>query len=145
MRKNTGFALFYLNRTCMCLGIRHISLILTASLVLCLCLECDLLPLWYKMSQARETSEGSQMNFSWLILVYLLLQPSWCEGFLPNFWSKMVTLSWDSHTHQYITEKAILNVTVEVLRGTSKHQVEGKVSFLNAPFSVKLSMKCCVI
>ncbi|KAM7399629.1 hypothetical protein PAMP_018882 [Pampus punctatissimus] len=43
-------------------------------------------------------------------------------GFLPNFWSRVLTLSWDSHTHQYITEQAILNITLETLRGTKKHQ-----------------------
>ncbi|XP_029027336.1 von Willebrand factor A domain-containing protein 7 [Betta splendens] len=53
------------------------------------------------------------------ILAYLLL-PSPCLGFLPNFWSRVLTLSWDSHTHQYITEQAILNVTVETLRDSSK-------------------------
>lgn len=89
------------------------------------------------MSQVREASEESQRNLSWLILLCLLILPPSCEGFLPNFWSQMVTLSWDSHTHQYITERAILNVTVEVLRATTKHQVEGKVGFQNAPFFCK--------
>uniref|UniRef100_A0A3Q1EU91 von Willebrand factor A domain containing 7 n=1 Tax=Acanthochromis polyacanthus TaxID=80966 RepID=A0A3Q1EU91_9TELE len=36
--------------------------------------------------------------------------------FLPNFWSRVLTLSWDSHTHQYITERAIINVTLETLQ-----------------------------
>uniref|UniRef100_A0A3Q3G0R5 von Willebrand factor A domain containing 7 n=1 Tax=Labrus bergylta TaxID=56723 RepID=A0A3Q3G0R5_9LABR len=42
--------------------------------------------------------------------------------FLPNFWSRVLTLSWDSQTHQYITEQAILNVTMETLRDIKKHQ-----------------------
>lgn len=50
-------------------------------------------------------------------LPYLLLLASPCVGFLPDFWSRVLTLSWDSHTHQYITERAILNVTLETLRG----------------------------
>ncbi|XP_013875376.1 von Willebrand factor A domain-containing protein 7, partial [Austrofundulus limnaeus] len=87
----------------------------------------DLRPLWCIMSQARESSEGSQRSLSWLILVCLLFLPSSCEGFLPNVLSQMVTLSWDSLTHQYITERAILDVTVEVLRRTTKHQEEGKI------------------
>ncbi|XP_028429795.1 von Willebrand factor A domain-containing protein 7 [Perca flavescens] len=43
-------------------------------------------------------------------------------GFLPNFWSRVLTLSWNSHTHQYITERAIVNVTLETLRINQKHQ-----------------------
>lgn len=54
-------------------------------------------------------------------LPYLLLLASPCEGFLPDLWSRVLTLSWDSHTHQYITERAILNVTLETLRGLKKH------------------------
>ncbi|XP_063348924.1 von Willebrand factor A domain-containing protein 7 [Pelmatolapia mariae] len=54
-------------------------------------------------------------------LPYLLLLALPCEGFLPDFWSRVLTLSWDSHTHQYITERAILNVTLETLRGLKKH------------------------
>lgn len=54
-------------------------------------------------------------------LPYLLLLASPCVGFLPDFWSRVLTLSWDSHTHQYITEQAILNVTLETLSGLKKH------------------------
>ncbi|XP_017297416.1 von Willebrand factor A domain-containing protein 7 [Kryptolebias marmoratus] len=78
------------------------------------------------MSQERGTSEGSQRKLSWLILACLLFLASPCKGFLPNFWSQVITLSWDSHTHQYITEQAILNVTLEVLRGTTKYHVKQK-------------------
>uniref|UniRef100_A0A8C9Y8I4 von Willebrand factor A domain containing 7 n=1 Tax=Sander lucioperca TaxID=283035 RepID=A0A8C9Y8I4_SANLU len=63
---------------------------------------------------------GKQMH--WFILAYLLFLALPCMGFLPNFWSRVLTLSWDSHTHQYITERAIVNVTMETLRGTKKHQ-----------------------
>ncbi|KAG7479726.1 hypothetical protein JOB18_033635 [Solea senegalensis] len=60
----------------------------------------------------------------WFILAYLLLLALPCTGFLPNFWSRVLTLSWDSHTHQYITEQAILNVTLETLKSSKKHQAE---------------------
>ncbi|XP_030237572.1 von Willebrand factor A domain-containing protein 7 isoform X2 [Gadus morhua] len=57
----------------------------------------------------------------WLAAAYLLI--AWpCAGFLPDFWSRALTLAWDSHTHQYITERAILNVTMETLAGISRHQ-----------------------
>ncbi|KAG8002177.1 von Willebrand factor A domain-containing protein 7 [Nibea albiflora] len=42
-------------------------------------------------------------------------------GFLPNFWSRVLTLSWGSRTHQCITEQSILNVTLETLRDANKH------------------------
>ncbi|XP_071352336.1 von Willebrand factor A domain-containing protein 7 [Trachinotus anak] len=78
------------------------------------------------MSNGRgRTWEGSGKPLYWIILTYLLLLlllalP--CMGFLPNFWSRVLTLSWDSHTHQYMTEQAILNVTLETLKNTKKHQ-----------------------
>ncbi|KAM8903729.1 von Willebrand factor A domain-containing protein 7 isoform 1-T2 [Spinachia spinachia] len=56
------------------------------------------------------------------VLASLLLLASPCVGFLPNFWSRVLTLSWNSRTHQQITEEAILNVTVETLRVIKKHQ-----------------------
>ncbi|KAA8593835.1 hypothetical protein FQN60_004669 [Etheostoma spectabile] len=62
---------------------------------------------------------GKQMH--WVFLAYLLFLALPCMGFLPNFWSRVLTLSWGSHTHQYITERAIVNVTLETLRGTKKH------------------------
>uniref|UniRef100_A0A8C3G399 von Willebrand factor A domain containing 7 n=1 Tax=Cyclopterus lumpus TaxID=8103 RepID=A0A8C3G399_CYCLU len=55
-------------------------------------------------------------------LAYVLLLALPCMGFLPNFWSRVLTLSWNSHTHQHITEQAILNVTMETLRGIKKYQ-----------------------
>ncbi|XP_056297174.1 von Willebrand factor A domain-containing protein 7 [Pseudoliparis swirei] len=56
------------------------------------------------------------------ILAYLLLLCLPSMGFLPNFWSQVLTLSWNSHTHQHITEQAILNVTMETLMGITKYQ-----------------------
>ncbi|XP_061734669.1 von Willebrand factor A domain-containing protein 7 [Nerophis ophidion] len=57
----------------------------------------------------------------WFICAYLFLAAP-CTCFLPNFWSRVLTLSWDSHTHQYITEQAILNVTLETLRDIHKYK-----------------------
>ncbi|XP_070762602.1 von Willebrand factor A domain-containing protein 7 [Enoplosus armatus] len=75
------------------------------------------------MSQGRgRIWEGIGRQMHWFILAYFLLLALPCTCFLPNFWSRVLTLSWDSHTHQYITEQAILNVTLETLRGTRKHQ-----------------------
>ncbi|KAM6945989.1 von Willebrand factor A domain-containing protein 7 [Aplochiton taeniatus] len=66
---------------------------------------------------------GAGTGALWLprgvLMVCLLIGLPCCRGFLPNFWSRVLTLSWDSHTHQYITEQAILNVTVETLASTS--------------------------
>ena len=74
------------------------------------------------MSQVRGNWEGSGKQAHWFILACLLLLALPCTGFLPNFWSRVLALSWDSYTHQYITEQAIHNVTLEVLRATTKHQ-----------------------
>uniref|UniRef100_A0A3Q3KNU7 von Willebrand factor A domain containing 7 n=1 Tax=Mastacembelus armatus TaxID=205130 RepID=A0A3Q3KNU7_9TELE len=75
------------------------------------------------MSQCRgRIGEGSVKQMHWFILTYLLLLALPCTGFLPNFWSRVLTLSWDSHTHQFITEQAILNVTLETLRSTENLQ-----------------------
>ncbi|XP_028274813.1 von Willebrand factor A domain-containing protein 7 [Parambassis ranga] len=74
------------------------------------------------MSQDRRFWVAGGKKVHWFILVYLLLLASPCTSFLPNFWSRVLTLSWDSHTHQYITEQAILNVTLETLRGNTIQQ-----------------------
>lgn len=50
------------------------------------------------------------------VLGSLLLALPGCQSFMPNFWSRVLTLSWDSYTHQYMTEQAILNVTMETLK-----------------------------
>lgn len=86
------------------------------------------------MSQGRgRILEGSGKQMHLFILAYLLLLLALpCMGFLPNFWSRVLTLSWDSHTHQYITERAILNVTMETVRDTREHQgnhAEEQVSY----------------
>ncbi|XP_041797276.1 von Willebrand factor A domain-containing protein 7 [Chelmon rostratus] len=70
----------------------------------------------------RRMWKRSGNHTHWFILAYLLLLAVPCMGFLPDFWSRVLTLSWDSHTHQYITEQSILNVTLETLRDTKKHQ-----------------------
>ncbi|KAM6933742.1 von Willebrand factor A domain-containing protein 7 [Xenentodon cancila] len=74
------------------------------------------------MSRGREIWERSGMQVHLFILASCLLLALPCEGFLPNFWSRVLTLSWDSYTHQYMTEEAILNVTLDVLKDTGKHQ-----------------------
>ncbi|XP_023155615.2 von Willebrand factor A domain-containing protein 7 [Amphiprion ocellaris] len=74
------------------------------------------------MSQGRGICVGGTKLVRWFILSHLLLLALPCMGFLPNFWSRVLTLSWDSHTHQYITERAIVSVTLETLRGARKHQ-----------------------
>ncbi|XP_076849339.1 von Willebrand factor A domain-containing protein 7 isoform X3 [Brachyhypopomus gauderio] len=54
---------------------------------------------------------------TWLRLCMLMAHcMSVCHAFLPNFWSQVLTLSWNSYTHQYMTEQALLNVTMETLR-----------------------------
>ncbi|XP_028321008.1 von Willebrand factor A domain-containing protein 7 [Gouania willdenowi] len=70
------------------------------------------------MLQGRRVWEWRGKHVRWFILVYLLLLALPCSAFLPNFWSRVLTLSWDSRTHQYMTEKAILNVTLETLKSS---------------------------
>ncbi|KAJ7995231.1 hypothetical protein DPEC_G00242390, partial [Dallia pectoralis] len=53
------------------------------------------------------------------VILCLVLELPGGGAFLPNFWSRVLTLSWDSYTHQYITEQAILNVTLETLSTTN--------------------------
>ncbi|KAJ3591363.1 hypothetical protein NHX12_009308 [Muraenolepis orangiensis] len=55
----------------------------------------------------------------WFAAAYLLVAGP-CAAFLPDFWSRALTLSWDSHTHQDITERAILNLTMDTLSGVNK-------------------------
>ncbi|KAI4896696.1 hypothetical protein NFI96_016086 [Prochilodus magdalenae] len=56
------------------------------------------------------------------LLILLIHCASICWTFLPNFWSRVLTLSWDSHTHQYMTEQALLNVTKETLKKMPGYQ-----------------------
>ncbi|KAM9318639.1 von Willebrand factor A domain-containing protein 7 [Pholidichthys leucotaenia] len=72
--------------------------------------------------ELRGLWKGHEKQMQWFALACLLLQALPCTGFLPNFWSRVLTLSWDSHTHQYITEQAIFAVTLETLRDTRNHQ-----------------------
>ncbi|XP_061072170.1 von Willebrand factor A domain-containing protein 7 isoform X2 [Conger conger] len=53
--------------------------------------------------------------FGVYLLACLLLALPGGLAFLPNFWSRVLTLSWDSHTHQYMTEQALLNITLDTL------------------------------
>ncbi|XP_068172839.1 von Willebrand factor A domain-containing protein 7 isoform X2 [Antennarius striatus] len=73
-------------------------------------------------SQNRERIwDASGKTLHWIVLVHLLILPLPCEGFLPNFWSRVLTLSWNSHTHQHMTEQSIVNVTLETLKTIKKH------------------------
>ncbi|KAJ8280738.1 hypothetical protein GJAV_G00058410 [Gymnothorax javanicus] len=58
------------------------------------------------------------------VLACLLLALPGGLAFLPNFWSRVLTLSWDSHTHQYMTEQALLNVTLSTLRAVASGRDE---------------------
>ncbi|MEQ2167580.1 hypothetical protein GOODEAATRI_005490 [Goodea atripinnis] len=68
----------------------------------------------------------------WSLFASILFLASPCKGFFPNLWSKVLILSWDSYTHQYITEQAICNVTLEVLRDTTKQdeRVDSSIAML---------------
>ncbi|XP_069799856.1 von Willebrand factor A domain-containing protein 7 isoform X2 [Dendropsophus ebraccatus] len=37
------------------------------------------------------------------------------HAFFPNFWSKFLSFTWGSFTHQDLTEEAVLNVTLQIL------------------------------
>ncbi|XP_052438590.1 von Willebrand factor A domain-containing protein 7 [Carassius gibelio] len=56
-----------------------------------------------------------------VLVLFIYFMPI-CQAFLPNFWSRVLTLSWDSYTHQYMTEQAILNITMETLSKMMEHQ-----------------------
>ncbi|XP_032401073.1 von Willebrand factor A domain-containing protein 7 [Xiphophorus hellerii] len=78
------------------------------------------------MSQDRGTCCRRERQMSWSLLCLLFLV-SPCMGFFPNFWSKVLILSFDSYTHQSITEQAIIKVSLEVLRDTTKqHDLQGE-------------------
>ncbi|XP_067275622.1 von Willebrand factor A domain-containing protein 7 [Pseudorasbora parva] len=63
---------------------------------------------------------SSALTHSCALVLFIYLPI--CQAFLPNFWSRVLTLSWDSYTHQYMTEQAILNITMETLSGMVDHQ-----------------------
>ncbi|CAJ0948833.1 unnamed protein product [Ranitomeya imitator] len=37
------------------------------------------------------------------------------HAFFPNFWSKFLSFTWGSFTHQDLTEEAVLNITLQIL------------------------------
>ncbi|XP_075439231.1 von Willebrand factor A domain-containing protein 7-like, partial [Ascaphus truei] len=37
------------------------------------------------------------------------------HAFFPNFWSKLLSVTWGSYTHQDLTEGAVLNLTLQIL------------------------------
>lgn len=55
------------------------------------------------------------------LFILLIHFASMCLAFLPNFWSRVLTLSWDSYTHQYMTEQALLNITMETINMMPEH------------------------
>ncbi|XP_029571613.1 von Willebrand factor A domain-containing protein 7 isoform X1 [Salmo trutta] len=74
------------------------------------------------MSQSRgHGGSGVWMRKLYVLLCVVLTLPG-CRGFLPNFWSRVLTLSLDSYTHQFITEQGVLNVTLETLSMDNTHQ-----------------------
>ncbi|XP_056396772.1 von Willebrand factor A domain-containing protein 7 [Hyla sarda] len=53
-----------------------------------------------------------------MLLPFLLLWGLAIPGghaFFPNFWSKFLSFTWGSFTHQDLTEEAVLNVTLQIL------------------------------
>ncbi|XP_063147361.1 von Willebrand factor A domain-containing protein 7 isoform X2 [Candoia aspera] len=58
-----------------------------------------------------------------LMLLHLPLQE--VHGFFPNIWSRTVSFSWGSITHQDMTEDAILNITLRLFMETP-HPTKGK-------------------
>ncbi|KAG8448659.1 hypothetical protein GDO86_015656 [Hymenochirus boettgeri] len=49
-----------------------------------------------------------------LLLLVAVATPG-CHAFFPNFWSKFLSFTWGSYTHQDLTEEAVLNVTLQIL------------------------------
>ncbi|XP_053235065.1 von Willebrand factor A domain-containing protein 7 isoform X1 [Podarcis raffonei] len=63
-------------------------------------------------------------HFLWL-LPLLHLPPRGAQAFFPNFWSRTMAFTWDSVTHQDMTEEAILNVTLRIFV-EMEHPTKGK-------------------
>ncbi|XP_061683678.1 von Willebrand factor A domain-containing protein 7 [Syngnathoides biaculeatus] len=80
------------------------------------------------MSQGRKRRhcKRNQRSAHRFMFAYLLLLASPCSCFLPNFWSRVLTLSWNSYTHQYITEQAVLNITLDTLQQQRGSHAEEK-------------------
>ncbi|XP_018416130.1 PREDICTED: von Willebrand factor A domain-containing protein 7 [Nanorana parkeri] len=49
-----------------------------------------------------------------LLLLWCLALPGG-HTFFPNFWSKFLSVTWGSYTHQDLTEEAVLNITLQIL------------------------------
>ncbi|KAM9323903.1 von Willebrand factor A domain-containing protein 7 [Gastrophryne carolinensis] len=58
------------------------------------------------------------MLLPFLLLWYLAIPGG--HAFFPNFWSKVISFTWGSYTHQDLTEEAVLNITLQILLDT-KH------------------------
>ncbi|XP_007445014.2 von Willebrand factor A domain-containing protein 7-like, partial [Python bivittatus] len=58
-----------------------------------------------------------------LMLLHLPLRE--VHGFFPNIWSRTISFSWGSITHQDMTEDAILNITLRLFMETP-HPTKGK-------------------
>ncbi|XP_018085658.1 von Willebrand factor A domain-containing protein 7 isoform X2 [Xenopus laevis] len=56
---------------------------------------------------------SSPMLLFLLLLVAVVIPGS--HSFFPNFWSKFLSFTWGSYTHQDLTEEAILNITLQIL------------------------------
>ncbi|XP_075042709.1 von Willebrand factor A domain-containing protein 7 [Mixophyes fleayi] len=50
---------------------------------------------------------------TFLLLWYLAIPGG--HAFFPNFWSKFLSFTWGSTTHQDLTEEAVLNITLQIL------------------------------
>eukprot|EP00079_Xenopus_tropicalis_P029372 XP_012824701.1 PREDICTED: von Willebrand factor A domain-containing protein 7 isoform X2 [Xenopus tropicalis] len=64
------------------------------------------------------SSSGSMAISYTMLLPLLLLMAAVTPGshsFFPNFWSKFLSFTWGSYTHQDLTEEAILNITLQIL------------------------------
>lgn len=86
------------------------------------CTACD----WHLIFSSRtfgdlKTVTERDMMGRISLFILLIHFASMCWAFLPNFWSRVLTLSWDSYTHQYMTEQALLNITVETINMMPEH------------------------
>ncbi|XP_028656080.2 von Willebrand factor A domain-containing protein 7 isoform X2 [Erpetoichthys calabaricus] len=59
--------------------------------------------------------------FVWMLFIKSL-NITTCSAFFPNVWSKIISLSWTSRTHQNITEEALLIITKQVFQTVPNFQ-----------------------
>lgn len=78
-----------------------------------------------------------------VVVLFIYCMPI-CQAFLPNFWSRVLTLSWDSYTHQYMTEQAILNITMETLSKKMERQHDVDNEELVGIMQMNIST-CCIL